>query len=98
MIGEGATVAHCASSTWLGARQIEESWGRQGCEELTRGHVGLVVPACLVEKIDGAQRATAPHHGHVEDRGAAERQDQLVVEEDASDVVGRASDVRPPLD
>ena len=54
----------------------------------------VVVPAFLVQQVDGAERAAVPHDRQVEDRAAAERGDQRVVEEHALHVGGRPPQVR----
>src|SRR6266545_7999718 len=86
------------TSPRLVMREVEEGGGDEGGEGLGEGHVGLVVPGGFVEEIDGAERAPVPYHGDIEHRGAAEGQDQLVVEEHGANVLRGPADIGLPLD
>src|SRR5438132_927585 len=81
----------------LAPSQLEVAGRGQGREGRSHREISFLVPAGLVQEVDGAERPLVPDDGHVEHGLAAEREDQLVVEEDGADVVGRPAHVRPPL-
>src|SRR6266700_4804115 len=81
----------------LAPSQLEVAGRGQGREGRRHREISFLVPAGLVQEVDGAERPLVPDDGHVEHGLAAEREDQLVVEEDGADVVGRPPHVRPPL-
>src|SRR4029453_10116470 len=61
---------------------------REGGEQQSHRLIALGVPPFPVQEVDRAQRAAIPYDREVEDRAAAQRGDERVIEEDRSHVGG----------
>src|SRR5213083_735453 len=70
--------------------------GERGEDQADR-HVAVIVPAFLVQEVEGAEDVTVPADRKVQDRRATERGDERVVGEMLADVRGGTPEVGMPF-